>query len=83
MTYEDFVKELSAANISGREVARLLRLNVNTVANYKQRGNVPSNLVVIAVLMRLLAENGIPFRERLEALDIQPNAARGKSIALK
>ncbi|NKE66872.1 XRE family transcriptional regulator [Ramlibacter sp. RBP-2] len=81
MTYEDFVGELSAANISGREFARLLRLNLNTISGYKRRGDVPSNLAVIAVLMRLLAEHNIRFRERLEGLDIEPNARRGKSIA--
>lgn len=80
MTYEDFVQELSAANISGREFARLLRLNLNTISSYKRRGDVPSNLAVVAVLMRTLAEHNIPYRERLEALDISPNARRGKSI---
>ena len=81
MIYEDFINELAAAKISGRELARLLRLSENTIANYKPTGNVPSNLAVIAVLMRTLAEHDIPYKERLEALDIQPNARRGKSIA--
>lgn len=81
MTYQDFVDELAAAGISGRELARLLRLNENTIANYKQRGDVPSHLAVIATLMRLLAEHRVPFTERLEKLDIKPKAARGKSIA--
>lgn len=81
MTYQDFIDELAAANISGREFARLLRLNENTVANYKKRGDVPSNLAVIATLIRLLKEHGVSYREQLETLDIQPNARRGKSIA--
>lgn len=81
MTYEDFVKELAAAGVSGREFARLLKLNPNTIANYKQRGDVPSNLAVIAVLIRRLAENNIPYREQIAALDIQPNASRGRSIS--
>ncbi len=81
MTYEDFIEELATAKISGRELARLLRLRENTIANYKSVGSVPSNLAVIAVLIRLLAEHDIPYREQLEALDIQPNAPRGKSIA--
>lgn len=81
MTYQDFVDELAAANISGREFARLIKLNQNTIANYKRRGDVPSNLAVVAVLMRLLTEHGIPYRETLASLDIEPNARRGKSIA--
>ncbi|AYQ27611.1 XRE family transcriptional regulator [Polaromonas sp. SP1] len=81
MTYQDFIDELAAANISGREFARLIKLNQNTIANYKRRGDVPSNLAVVAVLMRLLAEHEIPYRQALESLDIEPNARRGKSIA--
>ncbi len=80
MTYKDFIDELAAANISGREFARLLKLNPNTIANYKQRGDIPSKLAVIAVLMRLLDEHNIPFRGRLETIAIEPNGARGKSI---
>lgn len=81
MTYQDFIDELAAANISGREFARLVKLNQNTIANYKRRGDVPSNLAVVAALMRLLAEHDIPFRETLESLDIEPNARRGRSIS--
>lgn len=80
MTYQDFVDELAAANISGREFARLIKLNQNTIANYKRRGDVPSNLAVVATLIRLLAEHGIPYRETLGSLDIEPNAKRGRSI---
>lgn len=83
MTYQDFVEELTAVGISGRELGRLLRLNKNTIANYKSKGEVPSNLAVIVTLMRLLADNDIPFREKLVTLDIQVNAARGKSISAK
>lgn len=80
MTYLDFVDELAAAGISGREFARLLRLNENTIANYKAKKKVPSNLATVAALMRLLKENGIQYKARLEALEIQPNAPRGKAI---
>ncbi|MES2188735.1 MAG: XRE family transcriptional regulator [Pseudomonadota bacterium] len=81
MTYQDFVDELAAVGISGRELGRLLRLNKNTIANYKSKGEVPSNLAVIVTLMRLLADNEIPYKEKLAGLDIQVNAARGKSIS--
>ena len=80
MIYEDFVTELAAAGLSGREFARLLRLNVNTVAGYKARGTVPSHLAVIARLMRVLHAQRIPFREHVEALDIQAKAPRGIPI---
>lgn len=80
MTYDEFVEELGRANLSGREFARLLRLNPNTISNYKKTGTVPSNLVVVAVLLRMLEEHNIPYRQVLEGLDIEPNAPRGRPL---
>jgi transcriptional regulator with XRE-family HTH domain len=81
MTYEEFIVELRTAGISGREVARLLALNENTIANYKRGGVVPSNLAVIAVLIRVLEQNGIPYRDQILSLQLKPNARRGRSIS--
>lgn len=83
MTYDEFVAELGRTNLSGREFARLLRLNPNTIANYKKTGTVPSNLVVVAVLLRMLEEHNIPYKQVLEGLDIEPNAPRGRSLGAK
>lgn len=81
MTYEEFIVELRTAGISGRELARLLALNENTIANYKPGGQVPSNLAVIAVLIRVLEQNGIPYRDQIVSLQLKPNARRGRSIS--
>jgi hypothetical protein len=81
MTYREFVDQLAIARISGREFARLLNLNPNTIANYKSVGTVPNHLAVIAVLIRTLSENGIEYRQQVEALRLRPNARRGQSLA--
>ncbi|MBX9725249.1 MAG: hypothetical protein K2X81_27845 [Candidatus Obscuribacterales bacterium] len=81
MTYDEFTLELAHTGLSGREFAKLLKLNPNTIANYKQSGKVPSHHAVILVLIRKLEEHGIEYRQRIETLDLTPNAKRGKSIA--
>jgi hypothetical protein len=80
MNYDDFTTELAAIKLSGREFAKLLKLNQNTIANYKRTGKVPAHLAVIVVLIRKLDEAGIPYREVIEKLELLPNRARGKAI---
>ena len=80
MDYIEFIGELKGAGISGRELARLLRLHENSISNYSNRGKVPSHLAVIATLIHLLAKNDIGFREPLLAMEIIPKAARGRPM---
>jgi len=83
MTYDEFTAELANTSLSGRKFAQLLKLNSNTIANYKRVGKVPAHLAVILVLIRGLEEHGIEYRQKVEALALEPNARRGKSIADK
>lgn len=80
MDYAQFTRLLTQANLSGRELARLLTLNENTIANYKRTGMIPSHLAVIVTLIGLLESAGIPYKQAIETLAIQPNRARGKKI---
>ncbi len=66
--------------MSGREFARLLKLNPNTIPNYKAIGTVPSHLAVIAVLLRALVENGVDYRPVMAKVPIKRNAPRGRKI---
>lgn len=80
MNYDDFTAVLASIKLSGREFAKLLKLNPNTIANYKRRGTVPAHLAVIVVLIRRLTEAGVSYREQIEGLELEPNRARGKAI---
>ncbi len=80
MQYDDFQAELKAAGISGRAFARLLKLNPNSIPNYKASGAVPSHLGVIAVLVRALAEAGLDYETPIARVAIEKKAARGKTI---
>ena len=79
MKYDEFIAELQAAGVSGRELARLLRLHENSISSYSTRGKVPSHLAVIATLIHLLAKNHIGFREPLLALEFASKPKRRRS----
>jgi hypothetical protein len=82
MKYDDFTSLLSQTTLSGREFAKLLKLNPNTIANYKRRGTVPAHLAVIALLIQNLEASGTPYRQQIEALKLETKARRGRSIHL-
>lgn len=77
MVYEEFKRQLGKAALTTREFAELLKLNPNSITNYSKRGTVPNNLAVIAVLMGVMADNGIDFRPVVTDIDIEPNKVRG------
>lgn len=82
MTYEELTSELKLAGLSGRELARLLKLNPNTIANYKRSDAVPSHLAVIVTLMREMKFHGLDFLAPLEKLEIERKAPRGSSSGI-
>jgi hypothetical protein len=77
MQYTEFQQALDEAGLSLREFALLLKLNPNSVTNYKKRGTVPSHLGVIACLVRELNAHHIDYRSVLAHIPIEPKASRG------
>jgi len=80
MKYEAFQEELRNAGLSGRAFARLLKLNPNSITNYKAVGEVPSHLAVILALIRALLEAGIDYEAVIAQVPIVKKAARGRPI---
>lgn len=80
MKYEVFCEELRQAGLSGRGFARLLKLNPNSIPNYKARGEVPSHLAVIASLIRALYDAGINYEAVIAQVQIAKKAPRGVGI---
>lgn len=81
MQYSEFHQVLDDAGLSLREFALLMKLNPNSVTNYKKRGTVPSHLGVIACLLRELALHNIDYRSVISAINIEPKAPRGSTRA--
>ncbi|WP_264381716.1 XRE family transcriptional regulator [Pseudomonas sp. MM227] len=77
MTYEEFQRQLGKAGMSVKEFAGLLGMNRNSITNCSARGEIPSHLAVISVLMAEMAEHQIDFRSALARIEIVPKRPRG------
>lgn len=77
MTYVEFQRQLGKAGLTLREFADLMGMNRNSVTNYSKKGEVPSHLAVIALLMGEMAEHQLDFRGVITKMVIEPKKPRG------
>ena len=77
MIYGEFQRQLGKAGLTAREFADLIRMNRNSITNCSQKGEVPSHLAVIVVLMGEMAENHLDFKGVLAKMAIEPKKPRG------
>ena len=83
MRYEEFLRQVGKAGLSIKEFADLVKMNRISLSNYGKKGEVPSHLAVISVLLGEMAEHQIDFREVLSRLDIASKKPRGAAKAGK
>ena len=79
MTYDEFQRQLGKAGLSIRKFADVVGMQPNSVTNYASRGEVPSHLAVIAVLLGAMVDNGLDFRLALNAVHVERKKPRGKA----
>ena len=83
MTYEKFRAELIAAGLTLRAFAELLKLNPNSVTNYKALGEVPDHIAVIAALIHdLVNRGGNVFRAAVKTCACAPKSGARKKHRL-
>lgn len=81
MTYEEFQRQLGKANLNNGQFASLLKMNRNSVTNYRKAQTVPMHIAVIAVLMAEMVERGMDFRSAIAKVGVVPKKPRGAGIA--
>lgn len=77
MNYAEFKRQLGKAGLSAREFAGLVKMNPNSVTNYKKKDTIPSHWAIVAALMGEMAENNLNFRDILARIHIIPKKIRG------
>lgn len=77
MTYEEFRRQLGKAGLTNKAFAELVKINRNSITNYKKDGEVPTHWAIVALLMGVMADNKLDFKEALGGIEIEPNKARG------
>lgn len=77
MDYIEFKRQLGKAGLSAKEFAELVKMNPNSVTNYKKTGVIPVHWAIVAALMGEMAENNLNFRTILGKITIFPKKVRG------
>ena len=79
MTYDEFRRQLGKAGLTNKAFADLVKINSNSITNYKKDGEVPAHWAVVALLMGVMADNKLDFKEALSGIEIEPNRVRGNA----
>jgi hypothetical protein len=80
MSYDEFLRQIGKAGLTVREFAELVKMNRISLSNYAKKGEVPSHLAVIAVLVAEMGDQKIDFRAVLSQIAIEPKKPRGAGI---
>lgn len=80
MTYDELQQQLGRAGLTLQEFAEIVKMNRTSVYNYRKSGEVPTHLAVIAVLLRVLTEQGIDYREALSEVELVSKKPRGAGV---
>jgi len=77
MEYQEFQRHVRKAGLTLKAFASLLRMNRVSISNLSKRGEVPTHLAVIAVLLGEMADNGLDFQNAIARIGIEPKPAKG------
>ncbi len=77
MLYSSFLAELANAGLNIRGFADLVGMNPNSISNYANKGEIPTHLALIAVLVAELDAQGIDYRRVMSKVELAPKKPRG------
>lgn len=77
MTYEEFRRHLGKAGLTNKEFAEMVKINRNSITNFKKDGVVPDHWAIVAMLMGVMADNALDFKGPLSRIEIDQKKARG------
>lgn len=77
MPYADFLLELEKARLSVRAFAELIGMNPNSISNYARKGELPTHLALIVVLVAEISEMGGDYRQIMSKVALAPKKPRG------
>lgn len=83
MTFIDFKKLLLDAEISLPKFSKLIKVSEKNLQAYKQKGEVPNTIAVIATCFAALHREGHDYRAMVEALGLKAKTKKGAGFAKK
>ena len=79
MDYVEFRRQLGKSGLTNKAFAELVKINGNTITNWKKEDEVPTHWAIVAVLMGVMADHKLDFKDALNELKIEPNKVRGNA----
>lgn len=83
MTFIDFKKLLLDAEITLPKFSKLIKVSEKNLQSYKQKGEVPNTIAVIATCFATMHKEGLDFRSIIEVLGLQAKVKKGAGFAKK
>lgn len=80
MNFDEFRRHIGKAGLTMQEFAVLIGMTPAALSNYRQKGDVPTHLAIIAVLLGELVDNQIDYRPALAKITITPKKPRGSGF---
>lgn len=77
MVYAEFISRLERIGLTVRGFAELIGMNPNSISNYARKGELPSHLALIAVLVVAVGEMGGDYRHIISSVGVTPKKPRG------
>ena len=77
MTYDEFLVHLKRIRITVGEFANMVKMNHKSLSNYSIKGEVPSHIAIIVILIAYMAEQQIDFRQVISSIEIKSKKPRG------
>lgn len=77
MTFIDFKKSLLDAEISLPKFSKLIKVSEKNLQAYKSKGEVPNTIAVIVTCFVAMKNEGLNYREIVEALGLKAKTKKG------
>lgn len=81
MTFIDFKKLLLDAEITLPKFSKLIKVSEKNLQSYKQKGEVPNAIAVVAQCFATMHKEGLDYRSEIEALELKAKTKKGAGFA--
>jgi len=81
MTFIDFKKLLLDADITLPKFANLIKVSEKNIQSYKQKGEVPNTIAVIAKSFAIMTSKNIDYKDHIKELNLKKKKKEGSGFA--
>lgn len=83
MTFVEFKKLLLDAEITLPKFSKLIKVSDKNLQSYKKKGEVPNAIAVVAQCFATMHQQGMDYRNAIEALELKAKTKKNSGFANK